>query len=189
MFGKFTNMGWYAEVLEPGFFDGCDMEQCACLFNHDVNMVLGRKRSSTLVLKTDYSGLDYESKLPKTRADVYEVIERGDVYQSSFGFSVKEAKWEEMTREQLQGKMSEADIDMLLSAGTVSVRRLVKCRTLYDVSPVTFPAYADTTVAKRSLEAYQEAQTPPPDETRHSDTPLIEIELERALLERRMFQP
>lgn len=188
MFGKYTNMGWYAEVLEPGFFDGSDMDQCACLYNHDVNVVLGRKRSSTLSLKIDFAGLDYESKLPKTRADVYEVIERGDVYQSSFGFTVKEAKWEEMTREQLQGKMSESDIDMLLSAGTVSVRRLVKCRTLYDVSPVTFPAYADTTVAKRSLEQFQEKQTPP-DESRHSDTQLIEVELERALLERRMFQP
>lgn len=153
MFEKYTNMGWYAEVIMPGFFDNCDMEQCACLFNHDVNMVLGRKKSGTCNVKVTKAGLDYESTLPESRRDVFEVVERGDVYQSSFGFVTRKAEWEEMTREELQGVLSDADIDRLMYGGSVSVRKLIECETLYDVSPVTFPAYQDTSVAKRSFDA------------------------------------
>lgn len=155
LFNRYTNMGWFAEVIDPGFFDGIDDSDCACLFNHDTNLILGRKRSGTLVLTYTKDGLQYDCKMPKSRADVYESIERGDVSQSSFGFTVAEHKWEEVTREELRGKMKEEEIDMLLSAGTVSVRHLVKGKKLYDVSPVTFPAYSDTTVAKRSYEAYK----------------------------------
>lgn len=152
VFNRYTNMGWFAEVIEPGFFDNMDMEQCACLYNHDVNYVLGRKKSGTLTLAIVPDGLDYTSNLPDTRRDVFESVERGDVYQSSFGFTVSEAEWQEMTREQLQGFMSQDDIDALMYAGTVSVRRLKRGKKLYDVSPVTFPAYADTTVAKRGFD-------------------------------------
>jgi HK97 family phage prohead protease len=153
MFNTYANLGWFVETIESGFFDGCDMEQCACLFNHDNNIILGRKRSGTLTLKVDANGLDYDCKPPKTRADVYESIERGDVYQSSFGFTVKKARWEEWTREMLIGKIPDDEIDALMYNGTVSVRVLEKGKSLFDVSPVTYPAYTDTSVAKRSLES------------------------------------
>ena len=164
MFNRMANLGWFIEIIESGFFDECDMDDAACLFNHDNNIVLGRKKSGTLELKTDATGLDYASVLPKTRADVYEVIERGDVYQSSFGFTVKQARWEEWTRDQLAGKIPDDEIDALMYGGTVSVRILEKGRKLYDVSPVTFPAYGDTTVAKRSFDTYRESRPAPPDE-------------------------
>jgi phage head maturation protease len=35
------------------------------------------------------------------------------------------------------------------------VRTILKVKRLYDVSPVTFPAYPDTDVAKRSLDAWK----------------------------------
>lgn len=155
LYNRYTNMGWYAEVIDPGFFDGIDDSECACLLNHDPNFVLGRTRSGTLKLNYTRDGLEYECKLPKSRADAHESIDRGDISQSSFGFTVAEFEWEEMSREQLRGKLPESEIDMLLSAGTVSVRHLKRGRKLYDVSPVTFPAYKDTSVAKRSYEAYR----------------------------------
>jgi len=34
------------------------------------------------------------------------------------------------------------------------LRQIVKFEKLYDVAPVTFPAYEDATVAKRSHDAY-----------------------------------
>jgi len=153
LYDRYTSLGWFAEVIERGFFDDIDMEPCVCLYNHDVNYVLGRKKAGTLELKVTENGLEYESKLPESRRDVFEAIERGDVYQSSFGFTVREAEWVEMSREELQGKLPDEEIDRLMYGGTVSVRRLKKGLTLYDVSPVTFPAYADTTVAKRSFDA------------------------------------
>ena len=38
--------------------------------------------------------------------------------------------------------------------GENELRQIKKFETLYDVSPVTFPAYQDTTVGKRSWEAH-----------------------------------
>jgi phage head maturation protease len=45
----------------------------------------------------------------------------------------------------------------------VEVRTVKKIARLFDVSPVTFPAYlnTDTSVAKRSLEAYKKEHTSP----------------------------
>ena len=39
-----------------------------------------------------------------------------------------------------------------------SERTIVKIRELFDVGPVTYPAYPDTTVAVRSLEAFKKKQ-------------------------------
>ena len=66
-------------------------------------------------------------------------LARGDIDQSSFAFSLNSdgQKWEEVT----EGEK------------TVIVRTIKKVTRLYDVSPVTYPAYPDASVALRSLEA------------------------------------
>lgn len=159
IFNKYTNMGWYAEVVMPGFFDGIKDDRCACLFNHDSNVVLGRKNNSTLTLKVDGNGLDYESKLPNHRADVYELVKDGYVYESSFAFTTLKTTWEEVDRSLLSGLLSEADLDQLSYGGKISVRKLEKGRELFDVSPVTYAAYegttTDTRIAKRSFEQWK----------------------------------
>ena len=52
--------------------------------------MLGRNQAGTLRLSEDDTGLAYEIDLPDTQAarDVYALIERGDVSQSSFAFKV-----------------------------------------------------------------------------------------------------
>ena len=157
VFNRIANIGgWFLERIEPGFFDECDMDSAACLFNHDQNLVLGRKKSGTLQLKVTKDGLDYTADLPASRADVFESIERGDVYQSSFAFTVRKARWEEVSPDELKGQLPEDEIQQLTYGGVIDVRVLEKGQTLYDVSPVTFPAYKDATVGKRSLAELQD---------------------------------
>jgi HK97 family phage prohead protease len=176
---KYTNMGWYAEVVMPGFFDDIKDDRAACLFNHESSQVLGRKKNSTLTLKVDESGLDYEAILPSHRADVFELIQDGYIYESSFAFTTKQASWAEIDRSELVGKLSETDLDSLSYNGKVTVRRLEKGRELFDVSPVTFAAYegttTDTRIAKRGFEAWKS-------EEKEKDSPLVPEKSKRARL-------
>lgn len=176
IFNSYTNMGWYAEVIEPGFFDDIKQDRCACLFNHDPNQVLGRTKNNTLALKIDDNGLDYESILPSHRADVHELVSDGYIYESSFAFTTKEARWEDVDRDTLEGLLSKADLDQLSWQGKISVRRLMKGRELFDVSPVTYGAYegtttnADTRIAKRSYDLWRQSTQ----EQRKQENPLAD---------------
>ena len=127
------------ERVDPGFFDEVLNDDVRALFNHDPNFILARTKSGTLKLSIDESGLLYDiPEMPNTTAgnDLLESISRGDVSQSSFTFITKEDKWEKRTD------------------GT-QLRTLLKCEKLYDVSPVTFPAYPTADVAKRSQQAFE----------------------------------
>lgn len=130
--------GWgYDEVIEAGAFDeAISVSDCRALFNHDPNHLLARQSSGTLQLSLDAKGLKYKFEMPESRADLLEMMERGDLKESSFAFTVKEQEW-----------LEEKDAD-----GDWKYTRIIKkVEMLYDVSPVTYPAYGDTTVAARSL--------------------------------------
>ena len=133
VFNQYTNMGWYAEVVMPGFFDGIKQDRCACLFNHEPSQVLGRMRNETLRLKIDENGLDYEAILPNHRTDVYELVDGGYIYESSFAFTTAKATWSEVDRSLLAGKLSESDLDELSYGGKVWVRQLEKGKELFDL--------------------------------------------------------
>lgn len=140
--------GAFEEYIEPGAFDEADMSDVRALFNHDPNMLLARTASGTLRLSIDQKGLRYEFDIPDTNAgrDLRELLRRGDISQSSFGFSIAEEDWEERR-------------------GMKSKRKIKKIKRLYDVSPVTFPAYQETSVALRSFEAWKELHQAPTNET------------------------
>lgn len=179
IFNRFTNMGWYAEVVMPGFFDGIKDDRCACLFNHSESQILGRKRNGTLALRTDENGLEYISKLPEHRADVYELIEGGYVYESSFGFTVASYKWGEVDRSELEGQLSESDLDTLAYRGKVAVLYLEKGKELFDVSPVTFAAYEGTTTNTRfsrsMFDEWRASLSPDPATTSITQAPVFSV--------------
>lgn len=133
------DLGGFIEEVDRGAFDGVLEDDVRALFNHDANFILGRTKSGTLRLSVDDKGLRYEFDIPDTSAgrDLKVSMERGDIDQSSFGFRVKEDEWRE------------------LDDGTVK-RTILELERLYDVSPVTFPAYPDTDVAKREYRAFVE---------------------------------
>lgn len=142
------DLGGFVEVIAPGAFSAAlaDGQDVRGLYNHDSNIVLGRTKAKTMDLSEDETGLFYTITPPNTQAarDLMVSIGRGDVDGSSFGFSVLEDRWDLM--------------------GDVVVRTLLKVRTLYDVGPVTYPAYLSATsgvdVARRSLDEWRkQAQT------------------------------
>jgi len=128
------NLGGFREIISPGAFDKVLDDDIRALFNHDPSRILGRSTANTLEVGVDKKGLAYEYVSPDTSyaRDLIVSLNRGDVTQSSFGFSVSQDEWDE-------------DEDGILIRTVTSVSRL------YDVSPVTFPAYPDTDVAKRHL--------------------------------------
>lgn len=142
------------EVLSPGAFDDVLNDDVRALFNHDSSLILARSKggNGTLRIGTDDTGLWYEFEAPDTQAgrDLLVSLERGDVDQSSFGFTVSKEgqKWEE-TREGEKTKV---------------LRTITKVSRLADVSPVTYPAYPDTKVALRNLEEFQKEAAPPPED-------------------------
>lgn len=136
VFGEETDIGgWWREVIEPGAFtESIKSADVRCLFNHDPNQLLGRTKNNTLTLAEDVIGLRYESTPPDTVCgrDVLTLVSRGDVNQSSFAFTVKREAWEWPT-----------------DSAVLPLRR-IKAVELYDVSPVTYPAYPTTTVMARN---------------------------------------
>ena len=127
------NLGGFVETIERSAgAKSIGEHDIRALYNHDPNKVLGRNRSGTLRLEEDRDGCLYEIRLPDTQTgrEVRELLERGDVSGSSFGFSTILDEW------------SETEEGFPL--------RTLKAFRLYDVGPVTFPAYLDADSAMRT---------------------------------------
>jgi len=126
--------GYFREVIAPGAFDQTlRQDDIRALFDHDSGRLLGRKSAGTLRLTEDSKGLRVEIDLPDTSdgRDVATLVERGDLDGMSFGFIVRKEQWDET-------------ID--------PPRRTIQAVDLREVSAVTFPAYADTSIALRGLD-------------------------------------
>jgi uncharacterized protein len=134
-------LGDFVETILPGAFDDVLGDDVVALFNHDPNQVLARSSAGSLRLSVDEVGLRYEFDLADDDCSelVAKYINDGRVKQSSFAFTVAPGgdRWER-----------QADGSVL--------RTIAKFNRLYDVSPVTYPAYPDATVKLRTL-AFEEA--------------------------------
>lgn len=113
------------------------------LIEHE-GLPLADTATKTLTLSQDDKGLRFSAQLDPTDPDAQRLIPkvtRGLVNKMSFGFSVADNgdTWD-MTNGQ-------------------TCRTIRDVGALYDVSPVTSPAYLDTSVAMRSLTAWTEAET------------------------------
>ena len=138
VFGKRSeDLGGFVETIERGAFTEAIKGDVRALFNHDPNMVLGRTTAGTLSLEETKDGLSIDLTPPDTQVarDLMTSIERGDVTGQSFSFEVEVDEW----------KQVEEGPDE---------RTLKKLRTVFDVGPVTFPAYPDTDVAVREHRAW-----------------------------------
>jgi len=139
---------WFYEQIERGFIDDLNFDEMdvLALFNHNDNKVLARTISKTLQLIKDDTGLKYVFEAPNTTAgnDLLESVRRGDIQHSSFSFVLQ----------------PDGDSWTINDDGD-ELRVLKKAARIIDVSPVTQPAYLDTTVAQRSLEEFRKQQGPP----------------------------
>jgi len=150
LFNSETVIGsWFREKIMPGAFAGVIGKDCdvRALFNHDANFILGRSTVGTLRLSEDDTGLQYEADV--NAADPMAVgvaarIARGDVSGSSFSFRVKTEEW-------IYPDEGSADLPL---------RIIHEYAELYDVGPVTFPAYEDTTSEARVRQVLENRSVP-----------------------------
>jgi len=127
------DLGFFREKIQAGAFKkSIEENDIRALFNHDPNLILGRTKNKTLELWEDDKGLGFNLNLPDTTyaTDLKESIKRKDITQNSFGFQTLQDEWS------ADGKK----------------RTLIEAK-LFDISPVTFPAYKQTSVKLRFLDA------------------------------------
>jgi len=135
-----TDLGYFEEVITPGAFDYALSREydIRCLFNHEAELILGRTKADTCNVFVNADGNleytwipDYENP---THMSVVRSIMRGDITQSSFAFTIKEQTWTDSTK-----------------YGTMGKRTITMIDELFDVSPVTYPAYSETEADARSI--------------------------------------
>lgn len=128
VFNSTTDLGAFQERIAPGAFADVLDDDVRLLINHD-GVPLARTSNRTLRLEEDEEGLHYRAVLSDTQAgrDLYKMIQRGDISQSSFAFTIGEESIDED-----------------------GVRVIEKVSRLIDVSPVTYPAYQAASVFARA---------------------------------------
>lgn len=136
LFGVEADIGPFRETIAPGTFaEAVKRDDVRGLYNHDANLVLGRTTSGSLKLREDSKGLLMEITPPDTQwaNDLLISIDRGDVDQASFAFSIA-AGGESWSEE-----------------NSAKPLRTISNVKLFDTSVVTFAAYTETSVSVRAL--------------------------------------
>lgn len=129
----------FYEEIAPGAFDNVLNDaglNCLGTVDHCRSKMLARTKSGTLALSTDEKGLKYSILVPNTTLgnDIYEMVSRGDYYESSFIFSIAEKG---------------VSVD---HSEEIEVRTVTDILKLWDISIVIDGAYAETQVSARSKE-------------------------------------
>lgn len=132
---------YFYEKFERGAFDDVIGDDVVAVFNHNMDLLLGRTSSRTLTLMQDEVGLHYEIDVPDNTAgrDLVVSLRRGDVTGSSFSFATTQDRWE-------------------LDEEKRNIRTVEKANRLVDVSPVVFPAYPQS-VSELAQRSYEEWRT------------------------------
>jgi HK97 family phage prohead protease len=128
--GLSEDLGGFRTRVSPHAFDGVVItSDVRFLVNHNPDLLLGRTRSGTLSLASDERGLKFEAEPPDTEMARHyvEAIRRGDMDGCSFTCTVKEDRWD--------------------VADDLAVRTILEVSDLFDVGPVSFPAFLDTSVS------------------------------------------
>lgn len=135
------NMWGVVEQIAAGCFtNSIARDDIRGLFNHNPDKILARnvaKPTPTLRLFEDAIGLGFEIDLDDTTIarDLQKSVKRGDISGCSFSFATVMDEWDYKPD---------------------PIKRTLKECILYDVGPVTFPAYPDTDVSARDRRALQD---------------------------------
>ena len=134
-------IGEYREYIEKGALNDTDLRDVRFLVNHNTDMIpLARSRrnneNSTMQMVIGDGGMDIRVDLDiDNNADaksLYSAVSRGDISGMSFMMVVDGDKWEDIDTE-------------------MPIRRITNISKVLEVSAVTFPAYAQTSISTRGL--------------------------------------
>lgn len=140
--GKF-----FYEIIDRQAFDAVlaepDKLNVVLTRDHERTQILARTISGTLTLEIDEIGLKYRAELPNTELgrETYELVKRGDLFESSFIFTV--------TRE---GQTWKRDAEGNLE------RTIKSVRSLHDVAIVVDGAYSNTKIDVSEARNFIEAE-------------------------------
>lgn len=142
-FGSVYDMGWFTEEVSPTALQNANMSDVRVLLNHDPNNILGRTAAGTARVGVDNVGMWYEVDLPDSPngQNARVAVQRQDITQSSWGFSLRTDDTGRRTGDKWEMRNGKEH------------RILTDVATVFDASPVTYPANPDTTIAKRSRDA------------------------------------
>jgi HK97 family phage prohead protease len=136
------NLGGFVEFIDAKALEGARIEEMKCFFNHNADYTLASLRNKTVSLTITEGSADYDITAPDNqtiRDLVLSPIKRGDITGSSFMFDIDAHgdEWEE-------------------GPDGVYVRYIKRIANLYEMGPVSTPAYLQTTsdVGKRSLDQF-----------------------------------
>lgn len=142
----------YYEVLEPGCVtrEMLDKQDIKLTMFHDRQLVLARsnKGNGTLSYEVDKVGVKFWAEMPRTvdGDKALELVSRGDIAGCSFIYSTDEGDSENaVSYERLDEKGDDGE-DILL-------RHVKRIDNVYDFTITTDPAYEQTDVSKREVEA------------------------------------
>lgn len=142
----------YYEVLEPGCVtrEMLDKQDIKLTMFHDRQLVLARsnKGNGTLSYEVDKVGVKFWAEMPHTvdGDKALELVSRGDIAGCSFIYSTDEGDRENaVSYERLDEKGDDGE-DILL-------RHVKRIDNVYDFTITTDPAYEQTDVSKREVEA------------------------------------
>lgn len=142
----------YYEVLEPGCVtrEMLDKQDIKLTMFHDRQLVLARsnKGNGTLSYEVDKVGVKFWAEMPHTvdGDKALELVSRGDIAGCSFIYSTDEGDSENaVSYERLDEKGDDGE-DILL-------RHVKRIDSVYDFTITTDPAYEQTDVSKREVEA------------------------------------
>lgn len=141
VFNQRTDLGWYDEIIESSALDATDLKDVRFLVNHNTDMIpLARSRnnneSSTMQMTVDADGMgirvDLDTENNAESKSLYSAVSRGDISGMSFMFTVDSDSWDEIESEH-------------------PTRRIRSIGKVFEVSAVTFPAYAQTSIQARGI--------------------------------------
>lgn len=141
-----TDLGWFREKIAKGAAkEALSTSDIFLLFNHDSNRPLARVKNKTLEAWEEDDGVHMRADLSKSELGpgIYRDIKNGLIDKMSFAFTVEEETWTE-------------------KEGETDLRTVVQIKELYDLSPVTYPAYQQTELVARSAEKIAENHKPTP---------------------------
>ncbi len=151
VYGKSSeDMGFYEYIDAGAATKALKKSDIRALYGHnsDTLLPIGRQSAKTLRAKeVKDEGVDIEIDPPKRNPFVdalIESIERGDIREMSFGFTVAKDEWTYPKNNK-----------------EPAVRHIIEFEEIFDVSYVTFAAYNDTSVALRKLAEFRSKNIPP----------------------------